>query len=151
MNDLVAGGTNLDGVGSEETTLVLSPAAGGQWSFTIPLLPPSVNALNNIIYSQRRVVTKPEVLKWRSDASCFIPRVKLQSKSSLLRLDALFSYGFYHRNGNLRVLDTQNLMKALIDTIAWKVGFNDNRVKCGSWDSVDAKDELVRVVLKELV
>lgn len=124
---------------------------GGEWRFVIPVATPSVNALNNIIYSQRRVVTKPEVLKWRSDASAHIPRITLKSKESFIQVDALFCYPFYHRNGNLRVLDTQNMMKALIDTIAWKTGFNDLRVKSGSWDSADDVNERVEVTLRELL
>ena len=149
MTETVAGGIGADGLGEPDVSL--SPAAGGQqWKFTIPVATPSVNALNNIIYSQRRVVTKPEVLKWRSDASAFIPRIKLMSKESFIRVDALFCYPFYHRNGTLRVLDTQNMMKALIDTIAWKAGFNDLRVKSGSWDSADDTNERVEVQLTEV-
>lgn len=156
--ETVAGGANFDGVASEETAPeIVSSAAGGvqritagTFAMTIPLLPPSVNALNNIIWSQRRVVTKPEVLKWRSDASAFIPRLVFTQPDSIIRADIKFYYAFRHRNGKLRVFDTHNLVKCLLDTIAWKAGINDLRIKCGSWDSIDATEEKVEVVLKEV-
>lgn len=124
---------------------------GGEWRFVIPVATPSVNALNNIIYSQRRVVTKPEVLKWRSDASAFIPRIILQSKTSFIRVDTVFYYPFYHRNGNLRMFDSDNMQKALHDTIAWKAGFRDQRIKFGSFSSIDSSEEKVEVTLRELL
>jgi Holliday junction resolvase RusA-like endonuclease len=121
-----------------------------EWLFVIPIATPSVNALNNVIWSQRRVVPKPEVLKWRSDASCFIPRITLMVKDSIIRVDLTFHYPFHYRNGNMRMFDTHNLVKCLLDTIAWKAGFNDLRIKQGSWASVDSIDEKVEVRLREI-
>lgn len=148
MSETVAGVGKANEWGKAEP----APAAGGRvWSFTIPVATPSVNALHQIIYSQRKVELKPEVLRWRSDASQHVPRIQLASKESVIRIDATFYYSFHYRNGNLRLFDTHNLMKCLIDLIAWKVGFNDNRVKSGSWNSVDAPEEKVEVTLRELL
>lgn len=148
MSEIVAGVGKANEWGKAEP----ASAAGGQvWSFTIPVATPSVNALNNIIWARREVKTKPEVLKWRNDASCFIPRIILQSDKSLIRVDTVFYYPFYHRNGTLRAFDSDNMLKALHDTIAWKVGFRDQRIKSGSWDSVDSPDEKVIVTLREIV
>jgi hypothetical protein len=119
--------------------------------FTIPLAFPSVNALHNIIYSRRRVELKPEVLKWKNDAAVFVPGIKLRSEASIVRVDAVFYYRFYYNNGKWRVFDTHNAVKPLLDLIAAKAGFNDLRVKCGSWDSVDSVDEKVEVVLREVI
>lgn len=155
MNKLVAGGDN--DVKVAEPLPASSPAAGGAqtvtagtFRITIPILPPSVNALNNIIWSQRRVVTKPEVLKWRSDASAYMPRLIFTQPESIIRVDTVFYYPFRHRNGKLRMFDTHNLLKCLLDTIAWKAGINDLRMKCGSWDSVDSVDAKVEVNLMEV-
>jgi hypothetical protein len=123
---------------------------GGEYRFTIPVLPPSVNALHNIIYSQRKVELKPEVRKWKNDATMFVPRIVLQSEKSIIRVDTVFHYRFYYANGNLREFDTHNAVKPLLDLIAAKAGFNDKRVKCGSWDSVHSIDEKVEVTLREL-
>jgi endodeoxyribonuclease RusA len=119
--------------------------------FTIPLAFPSVNSLHQIIYSQRKVELKPEVRRWRSDAKQHIPRFIPRSESSLLRADVVFHYPFYHANGKLREFDTHNAVKPLLDVIAEKLGFNDKRVKSGSWDSVDSLNEKVEVVLREVV
>lgn len=127
-----------------------STAAGGEYRFTIPVLPPSVNSLHNIIYSRRRVELKPEVLKWKNDAAVFVPRIILQSELTLIRIDTMFYYRFYYANGKLREFDTHNTVKPLLDLIAAKAGFNDKRAKFGSWGSVDSTDEKVEVTLREL-
>lgn len=124
-------------------------SSGKEYRFTIPVLPPSVNALHQIIYSQRRVELKPEVRKWRSDASVFIPRIQLHTES-LLSVDAVFHYRHLHANGKLRRFDTHNLVKVLLDLIAWKGNFDDCRVKSGSWASVDSTSEKVEVILREI-
>ncbi len=122
---------------------------GDSYYFVVPVLPPSVNALHNIIYSQRKVVLKPEILKWRSDIACFIPRMMLAS-SSLLCVDLVFHYPYLYANGKLRRFDTHNMVKVLLDVIAWKADFDDSRVKDGSWRSVDSDEEKVEVRLREL-
>lgn len=128
-------------------------ATGGGFEvrFTIPLAFPSVNSLHQIIYSQRRVELKPEVRKWKNDAAVFVPRIQLQSEYSIIRVDTVFHYRFFYGNGKLRIFDTHNAVKPLLDLIAAKAGFNDNRVKCGSWDSVDSANEKVEVVLREVL
>jgi Holliday junction resolvase RusA-like endonuclease len=123
---------------------------GGEYRFTIPVLPPSVNALHNIIYTQRKVVLKPEILKWRSDIACFVPRITLGAES-LVAADLIFYYPYLYQNGKLRRFDTHNMVKVLLDVISWKAGFDDSRVKNGSWKSIDSVDEKVEVTLKEWV
>lgn len=121
---------------------------GREWRFTIPTLPPSANALHDIIYRERRVVLKPSVIKWKSDAKLFIPRITIAA-DSLVEIQTTFYYRHYYANGSLRRFDTQNLLKCLIDTIANKIGFDDSRVKTGSWVSIDSRDEKVVVRLRE--
>lgn len=118
--------------------------------FTIPLLPPSVNSLHQIIYSQRRVELKPEVRQWRYRAKEYVPRVRWLSESSIIRVDTVFYYRLFTLDGKLRIFDTQNVLKPLIDLIAEKQGWNDKRAKSGSWETVDSTDEKVVVVLREL-
>jgi len=125
-------------------------SGGFEVRFTIPLAFPSVNSLHQIIYSQRRVELKPEVRKWKNDAAIFVPRIQLQSESSLIRIDTVFHYPFYYANGKLREFDTHNAVKPLIDLIAAKAGFNDKRAKFGSWDSVDSEKQKVEVFLREV-
>lgn len=122
---------------------------GGTWKFVIPCLPPSVNSLHQIIYSQRKVVLRPEILKWRSDIALFIPRIQLRS-DSLVEIALTFHYDHWYKNGKLRRLDTHNLVKVLLDVISWKANFDDSRVKAGSWASIHSSDEKVEVVMREL-
>lgn len=121
-----------------------------QLRFTIPSLPPSVNALYQIIYAQRRVELKPEARRWKSESKKYIVGFRPR-EGSLIAVDATFHYRFLTANGNQRVFDAANLLKLLIDCIAEKCGFNDCLVRHGSWSSVDSSDERVEVVLREVV
>lgn len=118
--------------------------------FVIPSLPPSVNALYQIIYSQRRVELKPECLRWKSNTKEHVPRFHPR-QGSLVAVDATFYYRFLYANGKPRVFDAANLLKLMIDCIAEKCGFNDCLVRYGSWTSVDSVSEKVEVVLREVV
>lgn len=137
-----------------DPTVLPSPAAGGvagaRCRFTIPSLPPSVNSLHQIIYSQRRVELKPEVRRWRSDAKQYVPRCEWLSESSIIRVDIVVYYRLLTASGKLREFDTQNLLKPLIDLIAEKQGWNDKRAKAGSWATVDDARERVEVTLTEV-
>lgn len=125
--------------------------AVNQISFSLPSLPTSVNALHQILWSQRRVELKPEVRRWRSESKVFIPHFHLQSALSLIRVDAVFYYRFYTKERLLRVFDSHNVVKPLIDLIAEKQGWNDKRAKFGSWASYDSEEERVEVTLRELI
>lgn len=122
---------------------------GREYRFTIPSLPPSVNALYQIIYSQRRVELKPECLRWKSDSKKYVPRF-YPSQGSLVSVNATFYYRFHYQNGKPRVFDAANLLKLMIDCIAEKCGFNDCLVRYGSWSSVDSESEKVKIVLVEV-
>ena len=118
--------------------------------FTIPSLPPSVNALYQIIYSQKRVELHPEARRWKSSAKEHVIRFTPQ-KNALVAIDATFHYRFHYNNGKPRVFDAANLLKLLIDCVAEKCGFNDCLVRHGSWKSIDSNDEKVEIVLREIL
>jgi Holliday junction resolvase RusA-like endonuclease len=122
----------------------------GVYTFIIPDLPPSVNSLHQVIWSQRKVELKPEVRLWRSQSKPSIPRLRLTT-DSLLNVDLTFHYRQHCKNGKLRRLDTHNCVKVILDLIAEKCGFDDSRVKSGSWSSVDDVNERVEVRLREIV
>lgn len=124
---------------------------GGRVRFTIPLLPPSVNSLHQIIYAQRRVELKPEIRQWKFRAKEYVPRCQWRFESSIIRVDTVFYYRMFTADGALRVFDTQNVLKPLIDLIAEKQGWNDKRAKGGSWDTFDSINEKVEIVLTEVI
>lgn len=119
--------------------------------FTIPLLPPSVNSLHQVIWAQRRVELKPEIRQWKYRAKEYVTRVEWSSPQSIIRVDVVVHYRMFTSEGKLREFDTQNLLKPLIDLIAEKQGWNDKRAKAGSWTTVDSTNEKVEVVLREVV
>lgn len=118
-------------------------------TFTLLCLPPSVNSLYQVIWSQRRIELKPECRLWKSDAKQDMPYWKPQSPVSFICIQAIFYYDFYYKNGNLREFDTANLQKLLIDAIAEKYGFKDSRVKRCPTDSLPARKERTVVTVSE--
>lgn len=131
------------------TAMVVSVTAK-EIRFTIPLLPPSVNSLHQVIWTQRRVELKPEIRQWKYQAKEYVPRAQWNSGSSIIRVDVVAHYRMFTSEGKLREFDTQNVLKPLIDLIAEKQGWNDKRAKAGSWETVDSVEEKVVVVLREL-
>jgi len=109
--------------------------------FTIPSLPPSVNAIYNIIFSQRRVEMKGEVRLWKTEAKTYIPKMTVLQESYLFQLNVIFYYDFFFKNGKIRKFDSQNLMKVLCDAVAEKSGFADELIKFGSWQSYHSPDK----------
>lgn len=122
----------------------------GAWTFTIPLPFPSVNSLHQILYAKRKVELRPEVRKFRNDAVLFIPRITLTPDSDV-RVDLTFHYPLTYANGKPRRRDCHNGVKVILDLIAERCGFDDCRVRFGSWASVNAKDEKIEVRLREIV
>lgn len=119
--------------------------------FTLPSLPVSVNGLYQIRWTTREVFLKPECYQWKSESKKHVPRFKLVDMNSSVRADLTFHFPFHFRNGKPRIFDAPNLLKLTIDTIAEKCGFNDYRVRLGSWDSIDSTNEKVEVVLREVL
>lgn len=115
----------------------------------IPFLPPSVNSLYNVIYSQRRVEKKPEVRAFCYRAKEYLRQFPV-ADDSLVRMDLVFAYPFNCKNGKLRRRDSQNMMKIISDLVAEKGGWDDSRIKSGSWESVDSENESVTVTLTEV-
>jgi len=108
--------------------------------FVIPFLPPSMNSMYNVMFNLRRVELKPEVRLWKTKAKEYIPLLTPKENSYLFKLDAVFMYNFFFKNGKFRKVDSQNLIKVLIDAVAEKNGFGDEYVKFGSWESYHRTD-----------
>jgi Holliday junction resolvase RusA-like endonuclease len=118
---------------------------GRSVTFVLPSLPPSVNSLYQVIYSQRRVELKPEARRWKSDMKQYVPRFKV-GEGTELRIDLEFNFNYVRRR-----FDAANLMKLAIDCICEKLGINDKAVRHGSWCSINNTErEFVQVVLTEI-
>ena len=95
--------------------------------FTIPLMPPSMNSLYNVIFSMKRVELKPEIRLWKTQAKQFVPVWKQlgKSKSGWLYFNADVYTQVYFKNGKVRKIDLQNMEKCLIDAVCEKLGIED--------------------------
>lgn len=117
--------------------------------FTLPSMPVSVNSLYNVIFSEHRVVLKPEARRWKTSAKEAMPPWP-HTPGAPVRIDAHFEYKRFYGNGKPRVKDVSNLLKLLIDAVAERYGFNDCLVIAGSWSSADSTRESVTVTVTEL-
>lgn len=81
----------------------------------------------------------------------YIPRFEITA-GSFIHCDATFYYNYYYKvqKTRLRIVDTQNMLKLLLDTIAKKCGWNDSLIKSGSWRSFHSESGKVEVTLKEI-
>jgi hypothetical protein len=114
----------------------------------IPSCPSSVNALYNVLFSLRRIELKPECLLWKSQAKQFMPQFKGTGK--FLRLEAVFYYPMFYKNGKLKKRDSSNMIKLLQDSIAERYGLDDKFITEGSWSAINSEDEKVTVILSEV-
>lgn len=78
-----------------------------------------------------------------------IPRFDI-APTSLLRIDYVAFYPWFHHNKRRRRIDASNLMKLLHDTICMRIGVDDSRVSEGSFASVDSESEKLEVTLREI-
>ena len=97
--------------------------------FRLPSPPPSMNAIYQIIYGQKRVELKPEVRAYKSTAKMYVPPFDVTVTDKVgIKMDV--SQDWFFKNGNMKKQDVQNMAKVLIDVIAEKMGFDDSQV----WD-----------------
>lgn len=120
--------------------------------FVIPFLPPSMNSMYNVMFALRRIELKPEVRLWKTKVKEYIPILHSAEDSFLFKLDVVLYYNFFFKNGKLRKVDSQNMLKVLIDAIAEKNGMGDEYFKFGSYESYhDAQFDRAECVLSQVV
>ena len=122
-------------------------AGGGELIFSLPSLPPSMNSLYQIIYSQRRIEMKPEVRLWKSRAKGFIPTWRIEEGEEL-DLEFRMEGNWLYKNGKPKRMDVQNLLKVVIDALCEKWGVDDSRVREIRAVRVQAEVERVLVTAK---
>lgn len=124
-------------------------------TFTLPDLPPSTNELMaptrpNIHSNAQRWEIKPEWKQWRSTMLRYVKVLDI-AKSSIVRVDLWFFYDWYYKNGELKRMDSQNLINFAVNTVAAKQSWDDKVCKHGSWGSThDAQRPRVAVRLTEM-
>jgi hypothetical protein len=122
-------------------------------SFTLLSLPGSINEVYTFGYSinsprpERKL--KAEWALWKSQNATRIPLLKVLP-DSIIRVDRLYQYRWFYKNGNWRKCDTANMDKLLFDLISQKIGVDDSRFKCGMMDSADSEANVVTVTLTEI-
>ena len=120
-------------------------------TFRIPSLPPSMNAIYQIIFHLKQVQMKPEVRAWKTQAKQMIPAMTPHADSYIFRLDAHFHYNWLHKNSSFRKFDTANMLKVLIYWVAEKVRIKDEYLKSRSWETTPSEDkEFVDCTLTQL-
>ena len=122
-------------------------------TFTLPSCPPSVNSLYQILYSERTVRLKPEVLEWKTRAGLYVKHFPFPvDETSIIRLDRVYGYPWFSAEGKWLSRDTPNMDKALFDLIAECLGFlrGDARFKQGWMGSINSKVERTVVTLTEV-
>ncbi len=101
----------------------------------IPLAPLSMNAIYQVIFSQRRTQLKPQARFWKTQVKGYIPSLSAMDSQSKLCLHLSYYHNWFYKNGALRRFDLSNLTKLTVDAICEKVGCDDAQV----WELVERK------------
>lgn len=106
--------------------------------FSIPFIPPSINSLYGISTKRGRVSVflKQEGRRFKDNAKMFMPKIEMPEAPVVLELRIVMSHSWICKNGNIKRFDIQNLEKILIDAIAERYGFGDERI----WKKECAKE-----------
>ena len=124
----------------------LAPSPTPHIWFRIPLLPPSMNAMYSVLYKERRVVLKYEVVRFKSQAKMFIPSASFNAKDKL-KIDLVVNDNWFKPDGKIRRCDAHNLTKVLVDTVAEKMGFDDSQVWSMTVTKNQSSEQSVDVLL----
>jgi len=117
-------------------------------SFKIPSLPTSMNKMYQINYNTRKIFMAPDVRLWKSKAKLFMPVWKVE-EDWLYNVSLKFIGNFLFKNGKVRKIDLQNLVKVVIDSTAERYGFDDSRVYDFSCEKVQADESWVEVMISK--
>lgn len=118
--------------------------------FTLPSVPKSVNSLYQINFSQRRTYLNPDAAMWKTQMKMMVPRIKeALTDGTYIKVDRTYCYNFFHKNSNLKKMDSCNFDKLLLDTISEKTGIDDSLFKFGSIESYNDK-ECVEIVISKV-
>lgn len=112
--------------------------------FKIPLSPPSMNSIYNIIHAKRMVYLKPDVKKFKDDAKFFVPRFEV-GDMDMVQLNISVFGDWYYKNGKLKRADVHNLTKVIVDLICEKQGWDDKHVYQMSIEKVQNKSGFIIV------
>jgi len=133
--------SNDIGVGSEQS----GPTSV---TFKIPSLPSSMNKMYQINYNTRQVFMAPDVRVWKSKAKLFMPVWKIE-EDWIYKMSLTFSGNFLFKNGKVRKIDLQNLVKVVIDAVAERYGFDDSRVYNFRCEKVQGDESWVEVMVSK--
>ncbi len=92
--------------------------------FTIPLLPPSMNAIYGYNPMTKRRYLNSKGRTFKAQCKLFVPPIELEAQTPVKIQFSLYGNWFY-KNGNIKKHDGQNLSKILYDAIFEKVGVDD--------------------------
>lgn len=138
------------GTGEGVVSAVRGTDAPSSVSFRVAGLPESMNSIYQIIYSQRRVQMKPDVLRYKSQAKLMMPA--WEAGEGLFGVHLRFHGNWYFKNGNIRRMDLPNLEKVVCDAISERYGFDDARIfEKYTWKVQDGEKEFVAVRVYRLI
>lgn len=123
-------------------------------SFLLPSLPASMNDLYCIrrssIYSPVPTLDiKDEHKLWRTSVAKSIPRFTV-APNSLVRVDRIYYYPWFYKNGSWRRFDSFNLDAMLFNLIKTRIDHDDMFFKEGLLQSRNSPDRRALVTLTEI-
>ena len=94
----------------------------------LPLKPPSMNSVYQILYHLRRVEMKPEVRQFKTQVKLYLPPPPNIPADLLLAISLTYHDVWMTKEGKVRKLDLSNLEKVLLDAVCEHVGVDDSHI-----------------------
>jgi Holliday junction resolvase RusA-like endonuclease len=93
----------------------------------VPLKPPSVNSLYQIIYPLRKVELKPEIRLFKTKFKEFLPPTRPLLPKPLL-VELTLHDTWYTKTNTIRKYDLSNLEKCVLDALSEYLGLDDSYI-----------------------
>lgn len=117
--------------------------------FRLPVVPPSMNSLYNVVFALKRVELKSDVRRYKSDMKVYVPPFEV-GKNQPVAMDIYVVQDWFFKNGNMKKQDIQNMVKVIVDLIAEKQGWDDSQVTSITAHKLQS-DKRQYVLVKEIL
>ena len=97
------------------------------YTFTIPDLPQSVNSLYKINYGHRVVYLSPQGRMYKNKVKLHMPPMEFPP-NAFFEVTLRFFGEWFFKNGKVKRIDVQNLIKILLDALFERIGVDDSRI-----------------------
>lgn len=92
---------------------------------------------------------KPEVAMYKRDMKRLVPEWRVEPGERVSMKMSMYGNWLY-KNGKIKKLDVQNLIKVVVDLVSERMGFNDSQVYLMKAEKVQCGEECVEIEMERM-